>query len=106
MVLAVQSLQPQKPQGSTFCFYQKSWKKLVETDSNASSSTCLHCITVLEGLLYPDNLIRIGATMHSPLEDGSQQLIPFSGTQKGYHWETEVTAESEDAGGTTAKSSL
>lgn len=67
---------------------------------------CLHCITVLEGLLYPDNLIRIGATMHSPLEDGSQQLIPFSGTQKGYHWETEVTAESEEAGGTMAKSSL
>lgn len=44
--------------------------------------------------------------MHSPLEDGSQQLIPFSGTQKGYHWETEVTAESEEAGGTMAKSSL
>lgn len=40
-------------------------------------------------------IIRIGAKIHFPLEGGSQQLVPFSGTQKGHCREPEVTAEVE-----------
>lgn len=40
-----------------------------ESDPNASSSSVSSQVFI----------IRIGATIHFPLEDGSQQLVPFSG---------------------------
>ena len=58
----------------------------LETGPNPSSSSVSSQVFI----------IGIGTAIHSPLREGSQELIPFSGTQKGHYGMTEVTAEEKE----------
>lgn len=84
------TLKPQKPWGNQLLFAE--WITGLRWTNFQGQIQC-----------HTGLIVRFSIIIHSPLGDGSQNLVLFSGTQKGHCRETEGTAEAGKAGSAMAQ---